>query len=524
MSARVRGRSAGLVAEPVETVQVVGLPTLLATWSVDSQGAGFDVSWPDISGATAVEVDAASLTVYPLAGGSSGRSLGTLVGALEGTEAVVTVPDGPVPLRSLHLEGLEVFDGDWLAVRDGGDLPDGWRVAVSVPQGDGFSAPAFAVPPLDLNRGVIPSMLAGGSLEDRVLRLPDVDAARVRLQVLSGDFPDGLQPRQFRVDSISARAAPEPVDLEAVDASGQTVWRQRGRLAAPTTIDLRAPLKRALEAAIAAGDGPRTTITVKSGKPGQVRTAGVAAAGRVLRRFTDKVVAECDGDDAPLPLPAPPLDTRAPARAAGDVVIRHRGLRLHPLSDAVPDRPGDLRGPVLAGNAAVVRVLPPQALRGETLRRIGLVAVVRDLAELSIRVLEVVGDQPAGPLGTAHATTTVEPVDGFAAARPRVVWVELPDPLNVDRSIAVEASVAAGRIHWVALDDGAPRIRFAVTCADPAGETIRFAGHTLELTGPRTQLLRQDLAPAAFRGVPPVVSTDQFCDVVVTNLTLEYTP
>lgn len=519
---------AGSGVQTVAVAKVVGtVVRLLTTRSFDAAGTALTVDWRAVSGATGVAVDAASLALGPLDARSPGRSLSTLLGAMEGTEAILTVSGGPLAIRSLYLDGFEVLDapaGEWRAVHDPGDLPAGYRVAVSVPQGNGFSAPVHAVPGVEVNPGVIPTLLAGASLEDRVLRLPDVETTRLRLQVLSGEFPGELRPETFRVDGISARAAPEPADLEAVDAGGQSLWQQAGRLGALAVIDLTAAVKRTLQQSLDAGDGPHTTVTVRAGKPGEAATSLVTASGRVLREVGGKLGATCEGDASVVEIPGPPLDVRQPARATADVVVRHQGLRLHPLSDPVPDRTGDLHGAVLSGDGPVVRVLPPEALCGESLGRVGLVAVVREPADLAVRLLEVRGGVPVGPLGGAHATVTVEPVDGFAAARPRVVWLDLSAPLVVDRAIAIEATASSGRVQWVANADGAPGLRFAVTLEDPTGTLVRLGSLEIPLKGARTELLGQELPTAAFAGAWPRVSTDQFCDIVISKLTLEYLP
>lgn len=523
----MRGEQEGRLVGEVEVLQegIALIAATLETVDVDEEGRAFPLEWTPISGATGVRVDRASLTLHPLAQDALGPFVPTVAGSQEGPEVVVTLPDGPRTIRALYLEALAVLrDGEWHEVEDEADLPGGWRVAVSIPQGAGFSAPVHAAPPVELNPGIIPPLLAGARLRNRVLGLPSVEASRLRVQVLSGEFPGGLRPETFRIDGAHAWLAPEPVGLAALDASGQALWRQEGRLGEAAVVDLRAALERNLGQTVAAGGGPRTVVTVTADRPGEIRTAGISAQGAVLRAVGKRLEVPCRGEARTLEIPGAPLDARAPEAAKADLVVRHRGRRLAPLSDPVPDRPGDLEGPVLSGNVTAVRTLPPRALRGQRLVAIGVVGVVREACEVTLRVLEVVGEAPTGLLGEARATASVEPFGGFDAARPRTIWLDLPGPLPVDRPIAVEVGVSRGRMHWVADPGGAPSVRFAVSVDDPAGAEVRVGGRSFTLTGPKTELLGYDLPNAAFRGEPPTVRTDEFCDVVVTNLTLEYRP
>ena len=397
---------------------------------LNTAGHPFPVTWRAAAGASEVAVDQASLRLTPEDGGV-GTSLGTVGGSFDGTSLRVTIPGGPRGVRSLTLAGLKVErDGALHDVRHQADL-GGRRVAVAVVAGGQAGSPVVTVPPVTPG-GAVPAQLTGGSLAERVLGLPDVRASVLQVTVVEGDSPEDFAAQRFTVSSVAARVAPAPEDPEVRGPDGSPLWGMPGPMAGPGVVDLRAPLELALTAAIEGGGPPAVTVTARAGRPGQVRTRGVVATGSVVRRFPDRVTVELEGAAVALPLPGPGLDARPPASVTADVTVRHHGLRIHPVSDAVPEGTGGLGGPVVGNGTPRVRLFPPEALVGETVRRIGLVGRAPEAADLSVRLVEQPAGQPGKPLGDP-GVVSVEPGASAAAAgeRPPVVWIDLPGGVAV---------------------------------------------------------------------------------------------
>jgi hypothetical protein len=102
-----------------------------------------------------------------------------------------------------------------------------------------------------------------------------------------------------------------------------------------------------------------------------------------------------------------------------------------------------------------------------------------------------------------------------------VVWVDLPEPIEIDRPAAIEVSAGTGVFFWVG--DLQPLVRIVVLDPDPGGRPIALGGVSL-LTVDQATLGRDRAAlPAgAFAGQAPLVASALFGRLEVTDVRLRY--
>lgn len=483
--------------------------------SISANGLDLNLDWRPTVGATDAVVESAWIDLSPVSVHDIGDSAPAAM-TPNGNKFDIVL-DGPArPIRSIRLSGLKAagVDRELKSQADisglAADLPGPtWRLCVAVNQGGGFGLVQYAVPFIG-QAGQRPAILFGASFDGRVLYLPDVVAKGIRVTLMRGSLPEDFVEQGASLSSATVRVAPGPVDLEASDSSGP-LWSVPGAFSEFARIDLKNSVERALGKTPAAASA---SLTLKGKRAGRLHTAGIIATGHLLRKFPDKVQASFEGDSQALPLGE--LDACAPVAASADVIIIHEGLRLHPLSAAVPVASGGLSGRVV-GAAPVVHALLPQALNGEALVRIGVVGFGAG-GTLSLRILEAAGEHAGAPLADGFTEAELAATSGGDA--PGVTWLELPKPLTVDRSISIELT-ASGRFLWV--EDGAgPLLRFAVAC-EPQGQ-VSIAGKAFAVTGERTDLTGQTLPAAPFAGGPVLAATDQFCRLTLSNLLLRYAP
>lgn len=509
------------------------LPELLTVATqidVTVAGTPLQLDWPQVSGATEVALDSARVTLLPPAGAGAGLNLGDLRGAFSGQRCTVTIPDGPRPVRALHLAGLRLNDADSTPLPRQSALTGAAppvRLAVAAKLGGVLAPVGYAVPHIGPSPSqppyVTPPLLAGASYSDDVLVLPDVMADELQIMVVTGSAPEDFAPVSFALDRVSARAGPSPLDVSLLDGTGAAFYTGTGPITAATTVDAKNAVQRALEAAIKDGAQPSITLNVTGRTPGQLGTYGIIASGEVRRVFDDKIAVTLDGDAVTPGLPGAPLDARVPSSATADVVVEHAGLRLHDLSDAVPAGAGGQSGPVLTMEAPIWRPLPPQAMRGEVLRRIGLVGLGLTATTLSLRVLAAGPDGAMiAPPDLANGTCEIPAPDLSNPQHPQVYWCDLDAEVGIDRAIGVEVTAQTGRFLWIA-EGGVPLLRFAVRHDLAGGETVRIGSHAIAITDPRTTLNAEALTPAVFVA-PPVIDSAHFLTLTLSRLTLGYAP
>lgn len=479
---------------------------------VDASGLQLNVNWPNIAGATSVELESASLTLSPNHT-ALGPSLGSFTGKSETTELDITLP-APRLVRSIKLNDFEVnFDGEYTRVRNQSDL-GGYRIAVALWEGDRFGAPVVSVPPTS-TRGAIPPLLTGGSFSNSVLYLPDLQASKIRLMVVENGVPEDFTPIQFSVSSAVVRAAPYPSDMELLNFEDSPVWGLPGPYKDASSIDLKQAVTQGLDKALESGSPLSTHVTLKASVEGHLYHYGLNTKGQVLRKFEEKVKLSLEGGGKLLDLPGPALASTAPFKVTADVTLKHKGMRLHPLSDSLPEVLGYFQGPVV-GVDPVVREWPREAFLDETLKRIGLFGHAPEETELSIRLMALSEGGGVTPLNDQWGAATVTPNNG----KSDLVWIDLPDYGPIGQAVALEVKSTRGRFYWV--ENGAPITRVAVAHSPQPEDKIDIGSTPVEFTGMETQYLAMGLGAGSFQSAPPLVKSDQFTDVVLTNLTLRY--
>jgi hypothetical protein len=171
----------------------------------------------------------------------------------------------------------------------------------------------------------------------------------------------------------------------------------------------------------------------------------------------------------------------------------------------------------------VWRALPAMALRGEVLRRVGLVGYGLEAATLSLRVL---GAGPDGariaPPDLATGRCEIAAPDLKAPQRPKVHWIDLGGGVAVDQPIGFEVSAVSGRFLWIAAGE-TPRVRLAVAHTLSGGETLKIGTQAFALTGARTDLPGASISGAVFQSAPEV-SSAHFLTLTLSRLTLGYAP
>jgi hypothetical protein len=426
----------------------------------------------------------------------------------------VSVPGGR-RIRALNLDGLTSDD---VAFTNEQQLSAaGRRLTVSIrdPRG-GWAAPTVSVPAV-ARQGAIPPTLTGASFTDGLLRLPDLTGP-VRVAVVDGDTPDTFSSHALTAGKVVGWGAPTPVDLTLAGPDGATLWNFAGALpdGAAQTPDITVAVSSAVEALRAAGEPIVGALKLSSKFPAKVRFTVSSVAGDLIRELTGTTTVELAGEPVALPL-ATPLPPETPATVIADVKVTYRGKRLADVSDPLPPT-GAHRGVVVRADR-VLRVLPPHALRGERVSRIGLIGYCPQPTALLLRLVPATAtpDSAAGlsPIGTP-GTAKVDAGSGVG-----LIWVDLPEPVQVDQPVAIEVSAGTGVLHWVTGTE--PLVRIVVLDPDPGRRPIVLGSATLlTVDHPSIGAARASLPAAAFADGAPQLASALFCTVELTDGELRY--
>jgi len=165
-------------------------------------------------------------------------------------------------------------------------------------------------------------------------------------------------------------------------------------------------------------------------------------------------------------------------------------------------------------------MLPPAALVGETVRRVGLVGRAAEPTDVTVQMVEQAAGRPGLPVGNP-GVASLEPAT--TAGSPQVVWVDLPTGVEVTGPVGVAVTATRGRFLWAAGPD--PLVLLAVEQPDAAGTEVSVGGATVTLAGAETTVVGQLLPPARFTSAEaPEATSDQLVTVVLADLTLRYAP
>lgn len=477
--------------------------------TIPAGGHPIRYAWAAVPGATGAEVSTAGIRIESA---TTQRALGDLTVAKNGERYVVTTRGKRV--HSLTLNGLEyVPEGatEPRGARSVGDLGE-LHLVVQIPDpAGGWLPPLHAVPPAP-QQNMIPPTLTGASLENGVLRLPDLVASRIRLTLAKGHTPDAFEAQPFTLGAVQGIETVVPRDLRVVGPDGGVIWEFAGDFvptAPAAEIDLSLPLQTALSAAVKVGQSPEATFRIEGS--GTILLVVRAAHGALLRAtpgVSRTVLAGEDlalGDDTTLP-------AEAPSAATADLTVRYDGIRLlETVSDPTPLQGGPFAGLVVA-TVATVRDLPPLALEGRVVRRIGVFGRAPVESHLEVSVVDAVSGAALTPSGTV----TVPPSKTFATW-----WAELPthEPIARPSSLSVRAS--AGRFLWVVA--GHPITRVAIDDPSWPGLAVSLGGVPLAVTGgTESHQPAAALPTAAFAGATPRLRSDLFLTVDVGDLVLRY--
>ncbi len=483
-------------------------------FNVNPSGIQFEVNWPDIAGIDAIELEEAHFALSP-DHTSLGASLGSFPGQSDTTQLDITLPAPPKIVRSITLNGFKInIEGTFHNVNGQNDLPAGYRIAVALFEGNDFGAPVVSVPPTD-RRGAIPPLLTGGSFGGKVFKLPDLQTGKFRLMVVKGGIPEEFTQIPFTVSSVVLRAAPYASDLELLNDEASPLWNLPGAFKEGTTIDLKQAVTQGLNKALDSGNPLTTHVTVKSSNNGSLYHFGLHTKGQLHRNYKEKIKFTLEGGRQTMPLPGPKLDEIAPIRVTADVTLKHQGMRLHQLSDDLPDRKGNLAGPVV-GNDPVIRQWPAQAFLNETLKKIGLFGHSPEPTDVSIRLMTVSEGGGVTPMNSEWGTASVEPNGN----NPELIWIDLPDYGSIDHPVALEVKTTKGRFLWI--ENDLPIVQVAVAYTPQSDDKILIGTTPVLFSGMESQYLEYTLDAASFRSTSPDVNTDQFTDVVLSNLILRY--
>ncbi|NWM19951.1 hypothetical protein, partial [Escherichia coli] len=201
-------------------------------------------------------------------------------------------------------------------------------------------------------------------------------------------------------------------------------------------ISLVQALSTALSTAVAAGGTPTASVTIHATAPANAWLAESAAHGKLIREVPGVSTTAVDAAPAALAL-APPYAAERPSRVIADLRIKYAGVRLvSDYSDLVPAA-GAPAGRIV-GMAGQERALPPEALRGQRVARLGLRGIASEPTELAGELVDALDGKPLGRAAVLQC----------AAGPMGDLWAELPEPVVLDRAALVRVRANTGRFLW----------------------------------------------------------------------------
>lgn len=491
----------------------IGSETLPAV-NVAGPGHAIRVNWAPVLGA-----NRALVTVAPVRIGVAvvEETLGDLTFRTAGKSWEITIPGGK-RVFSLTLYDLKKI-GSGTPITSSGNLPAEHRLVISPYEGSQPGAPRYSVPPVG-RRGLLPPSLAGATFSNRVLKLPNLPASKIRLSLVTGQFPEDFTEQDFSLDRVTGVSAVFPTDLELVDQAGTVLWAFPGEYPPnnpPSDLDLRVNLESALNDRINAGQPTDLTFHLRGQAPGKAGFS-FSLRGGLVRDYTGVRTLDLEGDPSPFPLAGEtPLPEETPSAATGDLTVTYRGLRiLEELSDVLPAG-GAVDGAIVT-TEPVVRVFPPRAFSGMSLARIGIIGRAPADCELSVRAVRLAGHYIASVAGTLGVMRI------SASNTLKTHWLDLPtNDVFSGENIGLSLHASVGRFFWVMAEDR-PLVKLAIFDPDPADRPLRIDGSVLiNITRPdRIHLPKHAFPESRFRSQPPVLDSSLFLTVDISDLALRY--
>ena len=477
---------------------------------VATPGHMIDVSWTLAAGATTAEVTAATLTLGPDVAEEVTASAGFHA---DGKGWVVDVSENR-RVRALGLSGFKGPEGSELA----GDL-GGRRIVVAFPRAaGGFDAPRFAVPAVG-RQNAIPSSLLGASFVNASLTLdPSVAARKVRIALVDGASPAAFTEVATELAAVRLVTHVAAQDLKVLGPDGAVLWTtpEFDPDAVDADIDLGRALSAAFTAALAAGQPPIARVTITATAPARTRVAAGRVHGVLVRTLAGVTKVTLEGAPVTMKL-TPPIAAEIPSRVTADLRLRYADIRLVPdLSDPTPAAGAPAGRIVTPGGGSppgMLRPLPPRALQGESVARLGLRGRAAEPTELTVELVDAATGAPMGPA----AVLMLQP--GPIA----YLWAVFAKPVAIDRAAAVRVRAKTGRFLWANGPAGAPSLLVAVADPDPGGRPIRIGGATLApMSTPVLEIKAATIPAQPFAGAAPLLQSELFVTVEFADLRLEY--
>ncbi len=501
----------GIGTPQIDLIHDLGYYTLGQQITIPAGGHPVRFNWPPVPGATGAEVTAAAIRISPVA---TQHSIGELTIKQTGSHYEVTT--GSKRIRTLKLTNLKFTApgaDEQTTLQNTSDLPGGWRLVVSLPDGNGgWLPPSHSVPSVG-SQGMIPATLTGATFANRVLTLPDIVTPKIRLTLAEGGTPDDFSPQSFTLAKVEGTETLGVKDLLVEAPDGVTLAAFPGDLPLgrpPLDIDLRVPLETAMETALAAGAAPDVTFTIRGS--GTIRLVVIAADGSLLREVPGVTRTVIEGD--PLtPALSGPFPTESATATTADLTVRYEGVRLlETVTDPVPAVQGGLIGEVVM-ESPVRREFPPQGLDGRAVRRIGVVGRAPEAAEVHVQLVRAVSGAAIGAPGVLEVAPSTEVTTH---------WVDLPEHTPITEPVALSVRAVSGRFFWVV--QGHPLARIAIFDPDYEPRPVTLGGVPLSLIPGemQTHLPGYAFAPMAFAGQSPTLLSDLFLTVDIGDLVLRY--
>jgi len=481
--------------------------------NVAAPGFAHTIRWQSVAGATAAEVERASVLLSPALASETHQD----VSFSNDGGWVVTVPPKK-RVKTLTLRGMKPAGRDELTNSDA-VRGAGMSLAVSFPPvaGGGWDSPRFAVPSVDA-QNMVPRTLTGATFSNRVLTLGDsVPAARVRVSLVTGDEPREFVTQAADLSQIHLGTETAAHNIKLVGPDGATLWQlpEYDPDAPSTEVDIRASLELALDARVKSGEPIEATFTVTADPPAEATVAFTRVVGALLRVNEGVVRTELNGDPLRLVLGGGELANETPSSAIGDLTITYAGIRiLESASDEPLATDAEVSG-VIAGANGVLKIFAPQALEGITPARIGIIGRAPEECELSLEFVSVNGGIAASPVGPP----AVLALTADNAIRTR--WVDMPAGVTLSGPLGLRVRANRGRFFWVTRDQ--PLARLAIHDPDPGGRPLFLGTSRLkDIVETNSHEPAFRFPAAVFRNVAPTLRSDLFLTVDISDLTLRY--
>lgn len=472
------------------------------------------VTWPCPVGVDTVEVTAGALTIG--ASTQAERTLSSLSISKSGRHHILNFGQ-TVRLVALTFSGF--------TYRPEGateDLPfspsSSARLVIAVPNPQTEWLPIYAIP--SIGRASTPKLYAGASMNGNTVHLPrDIQpVSRVRVSVVENFAGEGERVLTSTITNASARIKNLPDDLTVTNESeATTIFQQDGLYlddSPPTTLNLVNHGQATFEKQLAAQEPLRFQWRAAA-KTGTAFGYAVQPLQGVLRRTfpgVTRVTVHGEPQRLPLDLSSGPLDAETPSLVTADLTVTYDGLRLLvPLNDALPPAAGNIRGHIV-GTEPVSRIVLHEEIASYPVARIGLIGRAPVACELSVWLSTTQDGEPLTDPGVVQLPASTDL---------RLFWVELPQAITHTGPLAIQVRANSGRFFWVA--DPEPLLKLAVRDPLPNQRPVLMQGRLLvELSEPRLHYPQIALAADLFTHQPPVLSSELFVTVELTDVTLHY--